>query len=93
MNPRSTFKTELFSTEEQQEISALINGCSHRYEFKQLIKHLHNEQENPHVRLWSLLRYVDQEQRHGLFSLLKVISTGKCIEQILMPDFIKAMMD
>ncbi|ELE5891222.1 hypothetical protein ACSTK1_19865 [Vibrio parahaemolyticus] len=88
MSQTSTFNIDLFSETEQKAIASFIDGCRHRYEFSLLIKHLHDEHKNPDARLWSLLRYVDPEQRKGLFTLLEKVSSGKGIDQIFKTDFI-----
>lgn len=92
MHIASSIYPDLFTSSQQQSLQLLLNGCSHRQEFKQLLRNLHNEEANPNSRLWSLLRYADPEQREGLFALLEAIGSGKGIEQIFTSDFLNEMM-
>lgn len=83
---------DFFTASQQNSVQLLLNGCSHRNEFKQLLRNLNNEQVNPAVRLCSLLRYLEPQQREGLFAVLDVIGEGKGLEQIFTPDLLNKAM-
>ena len=76
----------LLSTEEQQNVTALFEGCGHRRELRNTLKNIHSYSNDVNPELGSLLRYVDSQQLEGLFTIMRLFSRGKSLEQILLPE-------
>ncbi|MEZ8650820.1 hypothetical protein AB6D92_17760 [Vibrio splendidus] len=81
-----TSNKTLLSIGEQQNITALIEGCGHRSELRNTLRNIHNYSNDVNPELGSLLRYIDSQQLEGLITIMRLFSRGKPLEQILLPE-------
>ncbi|AZL83839.1 hypothetical protein EIJ81_03420 [Aliivibrio salmonicida] len=92
MMTANSIKLELFLSNERFNLLSLFNGCAHRYEFKQLIRCMHSENECSSLPFASLLRYVDCYQLKGIFSLMEYYSNGHSIESAFSPEYFQTLL-
>jgi hypothetical protein len=77
---QSYINPQFFTRDETCNLESLIITCGHRRELKQLIRHLHNDNDFGTLQLASLMRYVDNQQLEAVLTLLRHFSIGNSIE-------------
>jgi hypothetical protein len=91
LNVTDYLNPEYFTSEEVENVMALIKNCGHRREFRNIIKNINNYNYDKNAELGSFLRYVNEQQLEGLFTLMRLFSNRIGIDKLFNDQYFTSL--